>query len=136
MIVLENYYPGIRIAGVGDKHIVLPLFLQQHIVHLYLVTMLTAYIISWQITSNYVKYMLNLAQNCKPIVILICCIWVAYHIHKTQENIKDIESSIDHNYFTRFLLHAFLNISSIESFRVFTYIQIILSSSVLYFVYL
>lgn len=43
MIVLENCHPGIRIAGVGDKHIVLPLFLQQHIVHLYLVTMLTAY---------------------------------------------------------------------------------------------
>lgn len=80
--------------------------------------------------------MLNLAQNCKPIVILIGCIWVAYHIHKTQENIKDIESSIDHNYFTMFLLHTFLNISSIESFRVFTYIQVILSSSVLYFVYL
>lgn len=43
MIVLENYYPGIRIAGVGYKNRVLPLFLQQHIVHLYLVTMLTAY---------------------------------------------------------------------------------------------
>lgn len=43
------------------------------------------------------------------------------YLYNTREHHGCSIMSIDPNYFTMFLLHAFLNISSIESFRVFTY---------------